>query len=199
MIQCWQAVSYPCCQKLACLPCVGEDDESQVGFRLRIYLNKMFKWRNFSHQAKCKKCRLLGKHPREVDEQVGYLTSMPLRQLICQKVNEQLALTVDWSVLDCSLCGAFCCDAVLLPCCGTSTQVSKLEEPFWCCKTGLARMKHSSSHQACRTCAVTNIDEKDKCWGCGDPSVRYCQLLLNPPSCSPHKFLLSKVLLLLAS
>ena len=182
MIQCWQAVSYPCCQKLACLPCVGEDDESQVGFRLRIYLNKIFKWRNFSHQAKCKKCRLLGKHPREVDEQVGYLAwwSMPLSQLICQKVNEQLALTVDWSVLDCSLCGAFCCDAVLLPCCGPPTQVTCLENhiaPSNAVETNWTRKE--TSHQACRTCAVTNIDEKDKCWGCGDPSVRYCQLLLN--------------------
>ena len=43
------------------------------------------------------------------------------------KVNKQLALTVDWSVLDCSLCGAFCCDAVLLPCCGPSTQVKQLD------------------------------------------------------------------------
>ena len=31
----WQAVSYPCCQKLACLPCVGEDDEGQVCSRIQ--------------------------------------------------------------------------------------------------------------------------------------------------------------------
>ena len=37
MIQCCQAVSYPCCQKLACLPCVGEDDEGQVKFKIYIY------------------------------------------------------------------------------------------------------------------------------------------------------------------
>ena len=37
IIQRWQAVSYPCCQKLACLPCVGEDDEGQVNSRFNIF------------------------------------------------------------------------------------------------------------------------------------------------------------------
>ena len=80
----------------------------------------------FSSQAKCKKCRLLGKHPRDVDEQVGNNSTSGFVTICQQKVNEQLALTVDWSVLDCSLCGAFCSDAVLLPCCGPSTQVPLL-------------------------------------------------------------------------
>ena len=79
-----------------------------------------------SKQAKCKKCRLLGKRPREVDAQVTYCHPLSCLNVYI-KVNKQLALTVDWSVLDCSLCGAFCCDAVLLPCCGPSTQVKQLD------------------------------------------------------------------------
>jgi len=105
-----QAVLFPCCQKLACAPCLKQNGDSQ---------------------EKCKNCRLLGKYPRDIDEEK----------------NEQLALAVDWAILDCRLCGAFCSDAVLLPCCGPSTQ-------------------------ACERCAVSILEDTGKCWGCGSSSVR---------------------------
>ena len=41
IIHCCQAVSFPCCQKLACLPCVEEDDEGQVGFSKLLNLSSL--------------------------------------------------------------------------------------------------------------------------------------------------------------
>ena len=79
-------------------------------------------------QEKCKNCRLLGKYPRDIDEEV-ILDLMPFLsvEFLFPQKNEQLALAVDWAILDCRLCGAFCSDAVLLPCCGPSTQVVTLK------------------------------------------------------------------------